>query len=268
MNPILLVDNGSTSVHSWAALSCLAHGLRDRLGEEVLPTSLGHLPDLEEARARGLPTPKLFSQRLAELSGEVRVQPYFLGPSFAVRRRIPRDFAAAQEENPDLELRLGEVLAPAPEKTPALAQLMVAEVQALLEAKGWTRPSVVLVDHGSPRPEVTAIRDQVAQHLAQGLGEAVEEVIASSMERRPGEEYAFNDPLLEVALTELRSEAVVLVPFFLSPGRHAGEGGDVDQIVAAHLPPQKTLVRTPLLGELAGLIDVLEERAKGLRASS
>ena len=68
------------------------------------------------------------------------------------------------------------------------------------------------------------------------------------MERRPGPAYAFADPLLENALrdrfdtfaaakatapdTEERSHLLVVVALlFLSPGRHAGPGGDIATIL-------------------------------------
>jgi len=53
------------------------------------------------------------------------------------------------------------------------------------------------------------------------------------MERREGKQYDFNGPLLEQWLEQkvARGEksAIVALMFFL-PGRHAGDGGDIEQI--------------------------------------
>ena len=52
------------------------------------------------------------------------------------------------------------------------------------------------------------------------------------MERREGDAYAFNDPLLESlgGISGFAGGRLILAMFFLLPGRHAGEGGDVAEI--------------------------------------
>ena len=58
-------------------------------------------------------------------------------------------------------------------------------------------------------------------------------VVDCSMERRPGNEYSFNDPLLENVFDQggLDSGDVVVAPAFLFPGNHAGEDGDLARIL-------------------------------------
>ena len=55
---------------------------------------------------------------------------------------------------------------------------------------------------------------------------------------------------------------VVLSMLFLSPGRHAGRGGDItsirDRVVAAN--PSLQAVITPLIGEHPGLVTILKQR--------
>lgn len=51
------------------------------------------------------------------------------------------------------------------------------------------------------------------------------------MERREGDAYAFNEPLLENLLGSPGFDRdVVLSMLFISPGRHAGPGGDIAHI--------------------------------------
>lgn len=106
-----------------------------------------------------------------------------------------------------------------------LAQLLADNVREAMT--GARRPTVVLVDHGSPIPEVAAVRNYLAGQLSALLAEEAERVTFASMERRDGDEYRFNEPLLETLLAapELAGREVVLAMLFLSPGRHAGEGG-------------------------------------------
>merc|ERR1711871_1772552 len=99
---------------------------------------------------------------------------------------------------------------------------------------------VIVVDHGSPSPEVAAVRDHLANQVRDELeseyaSSATVTVVAASMERRPGEKYAFADPLLESVLQEniegCGTGDVIVAMAFLSPGRHAGPGGDVADII-------------------------------------
>ena len=52
-------------------------------------------------------------------------------------------------------------------------------------------------------------------------------VIASSMERRSGAEYDFNEPLLESVLERPELDSVIVSLLFFSEGRHAGPDGDI-----------------------------------------
>ncbi len=86
------------------------------------------------------------------------------------------------------------------------------------------------------------------------------------MERRVGSEYDFNGELLADALRRLaladRDGSVILSMLFLSPGRHAGAGGDIEEIrarVEAEFPGFH-VVPAPLVGAHPGLVDILESR--------
>ena len=121
-----------------------------------------------------------------------------------------------------------------------------------------------MVDHGSPVPEVTKIRDLSGTRLAEALGQRVEKVVACSMERREGEAYDFNEPTWESAIENAKGEGVeslILSYLFLFPGRHAGPGGDIDQICQAQgWGPNCGLLRSSLIGESPRLPELLKSR--------
>jgi sirohydrochlorin ferrochelatase len=131
-------------------------------------------------------------------------------------------------------------------------------------ALGDSLAAVLLVDHGSPMRAVTAVRDHVTAQLRTRLGAAVRGVTAASMERRPGPEYAFADPLLAAAFDQpgLDAGPVVVAMLFISPGRHAGKKGDVARICAAagERHPGLQAVMTEPIGSHPGLIPVLVDR--------
>jgi sirohydrochlorin ferrochelatase len=84
------------------------------------------------------------------------------------------------------------------------------------------------------------------------------------MERRPEPEFAFTEPLLADLLRDKifgQGEVVVALQF-LSPGRHAGPGGDIAEICAGAMraQPDLKIVSTGLVGEDERLADVLAER--------
>ena len=95
------------------------------------------------------------------------------------------------------------------------------------------------------------------------LGDEVAAVEPSSMERREGREYDFNEPLLENLLgSKGFTGDVILSMLFISPGRHAGPGGDIAQICAAageRHPGLKTYMGD-LFASHPGVVGLLAER--------
>jgi len=83
------------------------------------------------------------------------------------------------------------------------------------------------------------------------------------MERREGDEYAFNEPLLERVIgSEGFQDEVIVSMLFASPGRHAGPGGDVAQICARSAARHERLrwAMTDLVASHPLLLDLLAER--------
>jgi len=289
---ILLVDNGSLEPAAVLALREVAGRLAEKVGRPIFPVSLAHSDKIPAAAlggdlcasvvgdwcisAVGVPAQCVESFLRAQLASGERefvILPFFIGPSRAVTHALPKLVEKLRGEFPDLRGRVAPVLHAAGDDT--LARILADRVHGALsetgdivgQAETEKRVRVALVDHGSPAREVTAVRDEVAQQLAVLLSddERVAEVAACSMERRPGADYAFNEPLLETLLAreEWRGSAaaqslVIVAQLFLLPGRHAGQGGDITQICARaheHSPTLHTvqtepLVTHPLLVEL------------------
>ena len=191
--------------------------------------------------------------------------PFFFGPSKALTGYLPERMATMQERFPHVKVRVAKPLVDEfGDNDLRLAHLLADNVRDKL--KPGAKPHVALVDHGSPIPEVTAVRNRLAGQLSVLLADDVACVAAASMERREGDEYRFNEPLLENLLvtSEFKAGPVILAMLFLSPGRHAGEGGDIAEICAAaeQQDPGLSVTTTQLVGEHHGIVDILHSRLR------
>lgn len=259
----LLVDNGSLEPAATLRLRGLAQALAARVGTPVEPVSLLHSSAIAPDRLGGVPAEILepaLERRLAAGAREFLLVPLFFGPSRALTEYLPERVAKLRARTPDLRVRLAPALFQADD--PRLAQILADHVRAT--AAGWPAPwRVALVDHGSPVPAVTAVRDALAAQLAAALGPEVR-VAGCCMERREGAAFDFNGPLLETLLgaDAWRESAVVVAMQFLLPGRHAGPEGDVAAICrragAAH--PRLRTRLTPLVAEHPQLVAMLADR--------
>jgi sirohydrochlorin ferrochelatase len=230
---VLLMDNGSLEPASTLQLRRLAAALAARIGERVDPVSLAHSAKIPVEDLQDRPA-ELFEEALDRCVREgieaVSVAPLFIGPSHAIVRHAPAVAARKKLKVTfaaplfvEGETRLGEIL----------ADEVRATLIACKQAPAGEKPRIAIVDHGSPSRAVTDVRDVVAAQLRDRLGGSVREVAACSMERRPGAEFEFNEPLLENLLARdgWRSGPLVIALLFIAPGKHAGPAGDVAQIV-------------------------------------
>jgi len=268
---ILLVDNGSFEPASTLALRILAGKLSDRIGQQICPVSLLHSDKVLAEKLHGEPADifETFLRRDAA-RGEMNFQvlPLFFGPSRAITEYLPAVVEKLRKEFPSLRVAVASTLYQADDKR--LAEILEENVRAklTLEFSSGEPVRVALVDHGSPVAAVTAVRDAVAKQLALALGDTVSAVTPCSMERRPGVEYDFNEPLLEKLLTRVGWNAgpVIVAQLFLMPGRHAGPTGDIATICqrAESSSPKLSTIRTEVLGAHPGLIEILRDRYLGL----
>lgn len=234
----LLVDNGSYRAESTLGLRRLAAGLGAEVGHEIHPVSLLHSTrvapeDLGGVRAE-IFEPFVKRQHQEHGVSSFLVVPLFFGHSAAIYEYLPQRLVVLREEFPDLELRLAPCLVDLDDPSDTgVAEILAGLVRRKAAEQQLVRPAVTLVDHGTPRLAVNKVRNFLADQLQALLRENASVVAASSMERREGEEFAFNEPLLEKLLGSSGFEReVILSMLFMSPGRHAGPGGDIAEICA------------------------------------
>jgi len=239
-SPCFLFDNGSLRAGSTLSLRRTARALAAELGRPVRAVSLLHSSGVDASELGGeaarLLEPALLDWFKSHPEGEAWLAPLFFGPSAALTGYVPDRVRAIKARFPRAVVRLAPPLVnPTDRADRRVAAMLADQVRATARARRWTRPKVVLVDHGSPQAAVTAVRDHLAGQLREVLGGEISALTAASMERRDGEAFAFNEPLLAAALRTppFDTGEVVVALQFLSPGRHAGPGGDVDGICAA-----------------------------------
>jgi len=223
------------------------------LGQPVHPVSVLHSHKIDPTLLDGVPA-VIFEQAVQQAKddgvAELIVLPLFIGPSLAITEYLPKVFAEAQPGAMRLAIR-----------EPLFGRELTDMLIDNLKSTGWTKGSgtLLLCDHGSPIPDVTACRDFLASAIRTELGLKTGELVACSMERREGAEYDFNEPLLEDALQSAKGDAVILM-LFLLPGRHAGPNGDVATIAKEHAPAGLRWKLSPLLGTHPALPALLFRR--------
>ncbi len=279
---LALVDNGSLEPAATLILRRIAACLSAEIGAPVEPVSLLHSDKVPAAELAGTPATTFepwLKRCVAEGERDFGVLPLFFGPSGAITDYLPVRVEAVRASVPDLRLRVAPPLADAEgqgeDRIAAMLLDRVMETLARTDASPASpgseyRPALILVDHGSPKPELGALRERLASRLRTSLGDRVRAVCAASMERRDGAAYDFNEPLLERAfkLPGFDGGDVIVSLLFLSPGRHAGPGGDIARIceaAAARHPGLRPHMARPL-GDHPGLVPLLALRARTLVA--
>lgn len=266
---ILLVDNGSRRADAKLQLRRISAALSARVGQQVHPVSLQHSDKIDPALLDHEPA-WLFSDflesHISDGTREFIVLPLFFGRSRAITSFIPEQLQALQEKYGEFSAQIAHTLYPLPDGEPMLVDILHDHILQTASQHDMDIKNVVLVEHGSPLPEVNQVKRSLAEQLHKILepdgnitvGQAV-------MERRKGKEYDFNGELLEDWLDARVQEgisSVVVAMLFLLPGRHAGEGGDIAEICEAAMqrnPGLKVFI-TPLVGDHPVLQDVLEAR--------
>ena len=264
----MITDNGSYRPESTLSLRGLAATLTERIGHPVHPVSLLHSTKIDPAELGGEPASILepfLKERMAAGTRRFLMLPMFFGPSAAINEYVPqRVLELRAGRYPDLELRVAPCVVD--RRNPAdtrMARILLDLATATARAQNLGRPALAIVDHGTPRRAVTEVRDLLARQVADLAGGRFSAVAPCSMERREGEEYAFNEPLLENLLgTPGFEDDVVVGMLFASPGRHAGPGGDVAAICAAARArhPRLRAFMTDLVATHPALVDLLVER--------
>lgn len=239
-----------------------------RIGARVEAVSLLHSSGVDPVELGGVPArllePALNAFLAEQARGEAVLLPLFFGPSAALTAYVPERLSALSAKFPDARLRLAHWLVDPGSDDKRVAEALADMAKKTIARHALVKPKVVLVDHGSPQATVAAVRDFLGGQVKALLADAVDAFAVASMERRPGDAYAFNDPLLSALLRTPHFDAgdVVILLQFLSPGRHAGEGGDIAEI-SAGVRREKSTLRTWMtdpIGTHPRVLDVLADR--------
>lgn len=266
MCTIILSDNGSKKPGATLQLRELADRLSTESGYTVHPVSLQHADAIPADKINGIPArtfPEFMKNMLEEGETEFILLPLFFGESRAITSFIPGEVNSLEEKYGEFTFITADVIYPLPDGEPLLVDILKENINKTMTGN-VEHHHVILVDHGSPVQKITAVRNDVAKGLKQVVP-ATTLIDEAVMERREGREYDFNGPLLEDKLTELAESGVtdicVAMMFFLA-GRHAGTGGDIEEICANAMQQHSNLrvVITPLIAENPLLVTVLLNR--------
>lgn len=264
---ILLVDNGSYRPESTLSLRRIAAEVSEASGHQVNPVSLLHSTKVDPEKLGGTPA-EIFEPFVKKHYDagirEFVILPLFFGHSAAIYEYLPQRTLAMQEKREDLNVCVAPCMVDLTNENDTLvAEVLAQLVRNKIAAENLTKPAVTLVDHGTPRIAVNQVRNLLAKQLKVLLKDDASIVEASSMERREEEEYAFNEPLLENILGSPGFEKdVILSMLFISPGRHAGPGGDIAEICeeAEKQHPELTTYMGDLFATHHDIIPLLAKR--------
>ena len=195
---VLLVDNGSRRAAATLSLRSIAGRFAEACGHPVHPVSLQHADKIPPAELGGQPAqvlPGFLRAQLAAGRREFVVVPLFFGNSRALTSFIPEQVVLLEREFGAFGLRQAEVLSPMPQGEPRLAEILADQVARCSRQMDAQPDCVIVVDHGSPLPDVTAVRAKVTMALRERLAEGIL-LSQAVMERRQGPEYDFNGQLL------------------------------------------------------------------------
>lgn len=228
---IALVDNGSLEAAAHAGLRAAAAAIGGRAGACVEAVSWRHSDRIPSYALEAGPAHTLVPwvrDQVAAGEREFLFIPFFISPQGAIGTSLRRDILALQEEAGGFEFSFADGLA----ADDPIAAIVADRVREASASAGLRRPPVVVVDHGGPLRASVEVRNRVADAARALLRGEIGRLAAASMESPDGPEFGFNRPLLAEALLSpgLNSGDVVVAPLFLSPGRHAGPGGDLARI--------------------------------------
>ena len=271
-----LVDNGSLRPDSILSLRKVAKNLSTLVQVEVFPIGLMHSHKVNPGLIGGEPAlsvESLTSSEFSEESTELIFIPFFFGPSLGIREWLPKKLNSWIGEHPTVSFRiLGELFRSGDDR---IARALADHSRKTIRESKMRHPSLALVDHGTPLREVNQVREQVGDELEKLMSSEISDFSTCSMERREGKEYDFNDPLLESILEKWSENKdkdiqILVAPLFLSPGRHAGEGGDLSQICSRFHCAEKNILieRSDLLGQHPLVLEVLRDRIKECKSFS
>ncbi|ETO76012.1 hypothetical protein F444_08513 [Phytophthora nicotianae P1976] len=273
---VVLVNIGSLRADPYLDLRQISFRLSRALGQPVVPCSFRFSNRVEPQELNGLEAKTLemvLTEHLAtrgDCASEVIVLPLFFGKSSTLTEFLPKTINKVWEASPksgSLAVRVGGCLVDQENANDTrVAQILLERIHQVVDFETVNEGvTVLVVDHGTPSRDVHESREFVAKEL-RGLLKTYQHVKVETacMERREGAGYDFNDPLLALALDRynVKKGIVVCAKMFFSNGRHAGEKGDIEEIIddvrARH--PSVDVRVTEALGTHELLSQILQDR--------
>lgn len=268
---VILVDNGSLRATSTLSLRAIAGKVAAASPNVacVAPTSMRFSDRVPAAELAGVPAELLapaFKRLYAAGTRRFIILPAFISATEAIEERMKTLAAAAGGATYVIARPLVDVTDGSDTR---IARALIDRAEAARVANGISRCAVAVCDHGSPSPDVTEARHHVMRQVAALLADSpvIAAVGECSMERRPEPQYDFNEPTLDKLLmddsTAFATQDVVVTLMFISPGRHAGEGGDIATIIAAApAVHDRRVVMTDVLGLHPLVLQVFADRVQ------
>ena len=263
-----LVDNGSLSSESVLSLRLTASKLEEKSGFPIIPAGIMHSHKIDSAKLNGVAACSMdsfFASKDTDKIDYISVIPMFLGPSLAITDWLPKKLGKWRESATNRNFAIADCLFRKGDQR--LGDAVIENIRHLISQKFTEKPFVILVDHGTPLPEVNLVREEIGKYLAQRLGGLISGFSTACMERRKGVKYDFNDPLLENLLADIKSSGhrcVVVGQLFLAPGRHAGPDGDIAQICKPFERSGMHIESTFTLGNHPLVLEILADRLREL----
>ena len=267
MPVILLTDNGSIQPDATLQLRDLAAKLGLQTGHTIHPVSLQHAGRIPAESLNNLPAQvftEFMKQQLIEGNKDFVLLPIFFGQSRALTKYIPDEVASLKNQFGDFQINIADVIYPLPKGEDLLCEIIYEHITSTAKNENLALKNVVLVDHGSPIPQVTNVRKHLVESVQKKLSDSchLEQAV---MERREGSEYDFNGDLLENWLTQKaqagEKSAIVVLLFFLA-GRHAGKDGDIVEICDKVMQeyPELKIAISPLISAHPKFLSILQSR--------
>jgi len=268
MSIYLLVDNGSLRPAATLQLRQIAKQLGEQSNQQIHAVSLQHADKIHAEKLedkKAVVFESFMREQLQQGETEFLILPLFFGNSAALTNFIPGKLSDLQQElKLAFECKIADVLYPLPKGDSRLVDILYDNIQKTSNQLSLPLKNIVLLDHGSPLPQITKVRNRVAEELQIKLGQN-NHLDQAVMERRAGRQYDFNGGLLQDWLLEKAKQgedSAIISLLFSLPGRHAGPDGDIVTICKSVTQdyPQFKIGISPLVGEHPLLIELLKDR--------
>lgn len=224
---VALIDNGSLEPAAQLNLRAVASALAERVGVRVEAVSWKHSDRVQPEALGGVPAWTLapfIRSGIARGERDFVFVPFFISAQGAIGSALRGDLEKLQRECGAVD-RFQFTFTSGLAQEGAIAGIVAERIRETIASKALRKPPVVLVDHGGPSATSAALRDSIAVSVRGLLGAEIGRLSAASMEGRHG-------PLLaeQLLAPDYAHQELVVASLFLSPGRHAGDEGDVCQI--------------------------------------